>query len=137
VSANTGTTGNFHIGIYDSNQYGLPRNRVFVSASTPLSTGDTETSVTSGSGLVTLTPGYYWIASVFSSTPTMRVYNHPTNGIPSPFGSKQLTAGYNNFIMASEGDGYTLASSTTTPRFIDLIGTGVAAYCPIMQFRVL
>jgi hypothetical protein len=139
LSANTSITGNFHVGIYDSNSYGLPRNRMYSSASTALNSGLNYTSVTNASGLVTLSPGYYWLACVFSSNPTMYAFNIGGPSIPSPFGSKAITNGYNNGILAAEGGGYTLASSSSNLRFVDYVSGGASAanYCPVMEFRII
>ena len=134
VWANTSTTGNFFMGIYDVNQYGMPRNRIFGSASTAVNSGNTSTSITSLS--ITLNPGYYWIASVFSSTPSM--YNQATvnNSQVSRFGSKQFPSGYNNMVVASEGNGFTLPSVAINTRFVDFVHGGTVGYCPLMEFRV-
>ena len=136
VWTNTGTTGNFHIGIYDADSYGMPRNRIYASAATPLNTGNTTTSITNASGLVSLNPGYYWLASVYASTPSM--YNQSTinTGNVTRFGSKQFASGYNNGIVASEGNGFTLPSVAVNLKFVDFNGNAFA-YCPLMEFRVL
>jgi hypothetical protein len=101
-----------------------------------LNGGNAYQAITNASGLVTLSAGYYWLASVYSSTPTTYNQSATTSANTTRFGSKSFVSGYNNGIIASEGNGFTLPATATNLRFIDY-GGPTSAYCPIMEFRVL
>jgi len=62
----TGNTGNFYLGLYNSNLYGLPNTLVYSSPSTTLSTGNFGVVRVSNVNY-TANPGAYWIGIVFSA----------------------------------------------------------------------
>lgn len=65
-SASSGNTGSFIIGLYDSDDYGYPRNRLYGSAATTLSTSNYATQRITGVN-TTVNPGQYWLAITFSA----------------------------------------------------------------------
>ena len=65
-TASSGNTGSFILGLYDSDDYGYPRNRLYASASTTLSTSNFASQRITGVN-TTVNPGQYWIAIAFSA----------------------------------------------------------------------
>jgi hypothetical protein len=135
-SFNTGITGNVTFGIYNINVVGMPNTRLYQSSSIIVESGFGTTQVTSGSGLITLTPGYYYLATVFNNTPKVYSIGIQSGTYPSPFGSKNLNGGYQNRNVISDNGSYSLPSTASSLRFVDYVGiTYIAA--PIVEFRVL
>ncbi|MFA5383995.1 MAG: hypothetical protein WC364_04925 [Eubacteriales bacterium] len=66
VSVNTGS-GNAHLGLYDDNGSGLPNSLLFDTGEISVSTGGLKESIISQA----LTPGLYWLAGLFSGTPSV------------------------------------------------------------------
>jgi hypothetical protein len=62
----TGNTGNFYLGLYNSNLYGLPNTLVYSSPSSTLGTGNFGVVRVSNVNY-TANPGAYWIGIVFSA----------------------------------------------------------------------
>ena len=62
----SGNTGSFILGLYDSDDYGFPRNRLYGSAATTLSTSAFASQRLTGVN-TTVNPGQYWIAITFSA----------------------------------------------------------------------
>jgi len=62
----TGNTGNFYLGLYNSNLYGLPNTLVYSSPSTVLGTGNFGVNRVSNVNY-TANPGAYWIGIIFSA----------------------------------------------------------------------
>jgi hypothetical protein len=62
----SGNTGSFMLGLYDSDDYGFPRNRLYGSAATTLSTGAFASQRLTGVN-TTVNPGQHWIAITFSA----------------------------------------------------------------------
>lgn len=71
-SGNTVTTGNFTYGIYSNNPTsGLPLTKLYDSGSVAVGSGYNENAVNNDAGLITLQPGFYHLAAIYSSTPTV------------------------------------------------------------------
>jgi hypothetical protein len=62
----SGNTGSIILGLYDSDDYGYPRNRLYGSAATTLSTSNYAVQRITGVN-TTVNPGQYWLAIVFSA----------------------------------------------------------------------
>jgi hypothetical protein len=111
-SFNTTTTGNFIAGIYKADGVnGLPNTKIYSSVSTAVSSGFAFNTITATGGVATLTPGLYYTACIFNSTPTMAaVSGRSINpwGVFSP-GSGDFTKGYSSAIGS-----YSLPSTITT-----------------------
>jgi hypothetical protein len=62
-----GNAGSFYLGLYDSDTYGFPANRLYGSASTALSTSSFSAQRISGVN-TTVNPGHYWLAITYSTS---------------------------------------------------------------------
>jgi hypothetical protein len=71
-SNGSGNSGNILFGLYDSNTYGYPKDRLYISSSIGLSTGNFVVQRATGVDVI-LNPGQYWLAIIFSaaSIPTV------------------------------------------------------------------
>lgn len=112
-SASTGVTGNVIFGIYSNNSStGLPDQLLYNSSSTAVGSGFTQNIVGSDSGLITLQPGFYHLAAIFSSTPTMLGYNNG-NCNYSHYGSIEHGGGFQNLVPWFGNSSFALPSSMT------------------------
>jgi hypothetical protein len=139
LAFNTGITGSCHFGIYSvDSDAGLPKSLLYSSASTIVGSGFAATSVTNASGLLTISPGYFYIAVVFNNTPTLYGLNNAQLPI---FGSNQYTAGYLNSSPFADMSGFTLPTSLpasgVTFGLIDYIPGAPALRGVFTEYRIV
>ena len=116
-SGNTVTTGNVIFGIYSNNNTtGFPDAKLYESASIAVGSGYTVNVVNNDSGLITLQPGFYHLAAIFSSTPIMFGCN-AGNINYSQYGSREHGGGYQNYVPWIDNGSYALPSSTSSSTF--------------------
>ena len=73
-ASSSGNTGNVYFGVYTSNLYGYPDQRLYISASTALTTGNFGVLRVSNVDTI-VNPGLYWLAIVYSAS------SIPTSGL--------------------------------------------------------
>jgi len=106
MSANTGITGNCYFSVWSADpNNGNPSSRLYASASTVVGSGYNYTTVTNGSGLVTVPAGNWWLAVSFSSTPT--IYSHHKDYILPYAGGSDFNSGYKNYYPVVDTNGFT------------------------------
>lgn len=134
-SVNTSVTGDYILAIYDVNEYGFPKNRLYSSGTQAVPAANANVTI-SPSGL-TVGAGSYWFAMVFSSSPDVRCWNSNLNGNGVPLGSKAFGSGYYNQSIASEGSGFTMPENTSglTLRFNDYFQS-TNCTTPFVEFRI-
>ena len=114
-TASSGNTGSFILGLYDSDNFGYPRNRLYASAQTALSTSNFASQRITGVN-TTVNPGQYWLAITFSAAGltttglgrlgTRMKFMTPTSG--SPIGQASVDG-----LRRPQG-GFTLAATQGT-----------------------
>lgn len=113
INASTGVTGNTILGIYSNNpSTGLPDRLLYSSSSFAVGTGYTQNIVGSDSGLITLPPGFYHLAGIFSLTPPMFGFN-TGNCNYAHYGSIEHAGGYMNLVPWMDAGSFALPSSTS------------------------
>lgn len=127
TGANTGITGTCYFGIYNADPItGMPKTRLYSSGQVTVGSLYNYTSVSNASGLITIDPGYFYIAVVFDNTPTL--YSLSPAYLLSTFGSGNLSSGYQNMSPFADPGGFTLPASLPstgiTFGFIDYVPAG-------------
>lgn len=131
---NTSVTGGYILGVYDNTEFGYPKNRVYTSGTQTVPSGNIRVTL-SPSGGITLSPGTYWLALVFDGTPSVVAIN--SDNVKLRGGSRAWSSGYHNSTIASEGNGFTLPSTTNgmSLRWNDFPSSN-GCNNPLMEFRV-
>ena len=108
LSNSTVTTGNAYISVYsvDPNT-GLPSTQLYNSASLAVGSGYGGISVTNSGGLVTVPAGFFYVSTVFSSTPTMFAFQRYK--ISQIYGASSYSAGTYNMMPLADYSGFTTA----------------------------
>jgi hypothetical protein len=112
-SGNTVTTGNMMLGIYSNNpSTGLPDTLLYSSGSFTVSSGYGSNIAGSDAGLITLPPGFYHLAAVYSTTPIM-FGNNGGNVNYAQYGSRSHASGVQNIVPWIDYGSFALPSSTS------------------------
>lgn len=122
-ASSSGNTGNLYFGIYTSNTYGYPDQRLYISPSTALTTGNFGVLRVSNVDTI-VDPGFYWLAVVYSAS------SIPTSGLgrlgarmkwmTAISGQSPIGQGSTDGLRAAQGS-FTLLTSQTGP-FTDVNG---------------
>jgi hypothetical protein len=104
----TGSTGSAYVGIYSADSStGLPKTRLYTSASTTVPTNYSQFTVSSVD--TTVPAGWFYLAVSCSLTP--RLYGYGKQYMSSVFGSAGNSDGYQNYFPVADTTGFTLPSS--------------------------
>lgn len=116
-AASSGNTGNVYFGVYTSNLYGYPDQRLYISASTALTTGNFGILRVSNVDTI-VNPGLYWLAIVYSAS------SIPTSGLgrlgarmkwmTATTGQSPIGQGSTDGLRAAQGS-FTLLTGQTGP----------------------
>lgn len=112
IEVTAGAAGNARVGLYShNNATGLPGT--LITGSDVGNYDTTNIAVVSNAVVLTLTPGWYWTALVFSATPTMKTYLTTTAPRPIRFAAN-TTAGSVNAVAASASHTFAALPATMT-----------------------
>jgi hypothetical protein len=99
-SGNTVTTGNMIMGIYETDEFGLPTISIYTTSTVAVAAGYGLNVVRNNSGLTAPLLGYYCFASIYDNTPTMSVCGSGNQGYGSEvYGSRGPLSGIASFGM--------------------------------------
>lgn len=119
-SVGGGNTGSFIVGLYESDKYGFPTNRLYGSASTTLSTGSFAVQRITGVNTI-VNPGQYWLAIVFSAAGLTGLGRMGTRmKVMTPTSSTPIGAASADALRRAQG-GFTL-SATQGTTFTNIVG---------------
>jgi len=119
----SGNSGNIYLGIYSSTLYGYPNQRLYISPSTTLTTGNFAVIRISNVDTI-LDPGLYWLAIVYSAA-SIPVAGLSRLGVKfkwnTPTSSSPVAQASVDGLRSPQGS-FTLLSGITGP-FTNVIGT--------------
>lgn len=137
-SSNTVTTGNFTLGIYESDEFGFPTNNIYTSASTAVGSGYAENIIRNNAGLTPYLQGYYLFASVFDSAPTMSAVGFANNSyIQDHYGVSQPLNGVCSFGLQYDAGSYIMPMAIRKQDLVFVDGSGTYTIIPRIEYTVV
>lgn len=137
-SGSTITTGNFMVGIYESDEFGFPTNNIYMSASTAVGSGYAENVIRNNAGLTPPLQGFYLFASIFDSAPTMSVVGSGNHSYGQEhYGTAQPLNGVNSFALQYDVGSFILPMAIRKQDIVFADGGGTYTFAARVDYAVV